>query len=338
MTTDTAIDQVRKEAARWAERLMDSDLTAAEREEFQHWLMADESHQREFRAHNLIMNLARDLPDETREELLALAMEGVPQQRPRRKVWIAGLAASALLTLGLAGWFVYQYQAASTAHVTVAGMTRDVTFPDESVAHLNTRTDLRWVGRADERRVALLEGEALFEVRHDPAKPFTVVVDTSEIRVLGTRFNVRRRQSAEVVLTVLEGTVAVSQPRNSGSTQPAWTRKLHANEQIVYSATGLVRDVHPAAGANAARWREGILEFEDEPLSNIVADLGRYTDRHIVVRDPRLAQLRLGGQLNVHDSIKNSLGLLEKLAPVVAHQSGDTFVLDHRQDPAEEKH
>lgn len=336
MTTDTAIDQARKEATRWAERLIDSELTAAEREEFQRWLMADESHQREFRAHGLILNLARDLPDETRAELLILATESAPPPQ-QRKVWIAGLAASALLTLGLAGWFVYQQQAASAPHVTVAGMTRDVTFPDESVAHLNTRTALRWIGRADERRVALLEGEALFEVRHDPARPFTVVVDTSEIRVLGTRFNVRRRQSAEVVLTVLEGTVAVSQQRSSGSTQPAWTRKLSANEQIVYSTASLLRDVHPATGANAARWREGILEFEDEPLSNIVADLGRYTDRRIVVRDPGLAQLRLGGQLNVHGSIKNALGLLEKLAPVAAHQSGDTFVLDYRHAPAEEK-
>lgn len=338
MTTDTSIDQVRSQAVRWAERLMDSDLTAAEREEFQGWLMADESHQREFRAHNLILNLANDLADETRDEQLTLVKEDAAlrrQRRHRRKVWTAGLAASALLTLGLAGWFVYQRQAA--AIVTTAGMTRDVTLPDESVAHLNTRTELRWVGRADDRRVTLLEGEALFDVRHDPARPFTVVVDTSEIRVLGTRFNVRRRENAEVVLTVLEGTVAVSQQQNSGSSQPAWTRKLHGNEQIVYSTAGLLRDVHLAAGANAARWREGILEFEDESLSNIVADLGRYTDRRIVIRDPRLAQLRLGGQLNVRDNIQGSLGLLEKLAPVAAHQNGDTFVLDYRHTAAEEK-
>ncbi len=337
MATVTVDNEVRKQAARWAERLMDSELTASEREEFQRWLMADESHQREFRAHNLILNLACDLPDETRDELLVLAMEGTQPRGPRRPVWMTGLAASLLLAVGLVGWFVYRYEAPSTAHVTAAGMTRDVALPDGSIAHLNTRTDLRWIARSDERRVELLEGEALFDVRHDPAKPFTVVLDASEIRVLGTRFNVRRRQSAEVVVTVLEGTVAVSQGRTSGSTQPAWTRELHANEQIVYGATGLVRDVHAAAGANAARWREGILEFEDEPLSNIVADLGRYTDRQILVRDPRLAQLRLGGQLNVSDSIENSLRLLERLAPVAAHQSGDTFVLDYRQDTVEDR-
>lgn len=335
MTTDTSIDEIRKEAAHWAERLTDCDLSAAEREAFQRWVTADGSHEREFRAHTLISNLARELPEEARMELLA--REGAASRHSRRGVWLAGLAATLLLVVGLAGWFVYQYEPASTAHVTPAGVTRDVTLPDGSIAHLNSRTDLRWIRSSNERRVELLAGEALFEVRRDPAKPFTVVLGGSEIRVLGTRFNVRRRENEEVVVTVLEGVVTVAQERTSGNTQAAWMRELRANEQVVYSAGGLIRDVRPATGANAARWREGILEFEDEPLSNIVADLGRYTDLQILVRDPRLAQLRLGGQLNVRDNIQDSLGLLEKLAPVTAHQSGKTFVLDYRQDTAKER-
>jgi len=336
MTTGTADNEVRKQAAHWAERLMQDDLAAVEREEFQRWLMASEQHQREFRAHTLIANLACDLPNESRDELLELAIKDTSERSLPRKAWITGLAASVLLAVAVAGWFVYRSDAST--HVTTAGMTRDVALPDGSMAYLNTRTDLRWIGRADERRVALLEGEALFEVRHDATKPFTVVLDASEIRVLGTRFNVRRRENAEIVVTVLEGSVSIAQGAASGSAQEPWSRTLRADEQIVYGAAGLIRDVHSAAGANAARWREGILEFEDEPLANIVADLGRYTDLKIQVRDPRVAQLRLGGQLNVHDRIEDSLGLLEKLAPVATHRSGDTFVLDFRQGTAEETH
>jgi ferric-dicitrate binding protein FerR (iron transport regulator) len=70
----------------------------------------------------------------------------------------------------------------------------------------------------------------------------------------------------------------------------------------------------------------------DEPLSSVIADLGRYTEQQIVVRDPRVAELRLGGQLDVRDDIRKSLGLLEKLAPVTARQQGEAFVLDYRQD------
>src|SRR5262245_4889007 len=120
MTHDTGINRVREAAALWAERLMDGDLSAADRETFQQWLLADELHQVEFRAHTKILNLARDLPEEAREELLALAMESAHQRDRRRTVWFAGLAASVLMTVGLAGWFAYRYEVPSVAHVTLA--------------------------------------------------------------------------------------------------------------------------------------------------------------------------------------------------------------------------
>jgi transmembrane sensor len=132
MVSTTTDNEVRKEAARWAEKLAGSDLSATEREEFQRWLMADEAHQREFRAHNFVLNLARDLPEESRGELLALAQQGARERAPRRRAWIAALAASLLLALGVAGWFVYQSETPVTAHVTPAGAIRDVTLPEAS--------------------------------------------------------------------------------------------------------------------------------------------------------------------------------------------------------------
>jgi len=341
MTHDNSSKEVRTEAARWAERMMDDSqpLSTAEAEAFQGWIKASDEHAQEFRAHMLLAKLVRDLPAHIRTEMLTQATEDAHERSQRWKLWTRGLAASVVLGLVTTlGWFGYQYNSASIEYVTPVSITRDVTLPDGSIAHLNTRTDLRWTGRSGERRVALREGEALFEVKHDPAHPFTVVLDTSEIRVLGTRFNVRRRDNTEVVVTVLEGTVEVLQKPASGSTQAAWTRTLHANQQLVYNATGVVRDIYASTGANAARWREGILEFEDESLSNIAGDLGRYTDRKIVVSDPHLAQLRLGGQLKVRGDIKGSLGLLERIAPVAVHESGNTFILDYRQGPTEEKH
>ena len=337
MSIDTLNKDPRKEASRWAERLMDSDLTAAERHEFQRWLMADDLHQREFRAHLSILNLARDLPRDGIDDLVSLAIQDADERPPRRKAWMWGLAASLMLSLSVASWFAYQYRGPSTTYVTVAGMTRDIRLPDGSVVHLNSQTELRWIGRSGERKVALLRGEALFEVKHDPTKPFTVAVDSSEVRVLGTRFNVHRRASAEVVVTVLEGIVQVSQAQARGSARPAWTRTLNANEQLVYNGSGLVRDIYVATGANAAKWREGILEFDDEPLANIVEDLGRYTDRDILIRDPRLGHVRMGGQLSGRD-VKGSLDRIAKLAPVTVQESGNTFILDYRQEPTKETH
>ena len=57
---------------------------------------------------------------------------------------------------------------------------------------MNSETELkypvRFVGK--ERRV-YLSGEAYFEVQRDTTKPFIVVMNGNEVRVLGTEFNVR---------------------------------------------------------------------------------------------------------------------------------------------------
>lgn len=329
MKIDIVNRRIRKEAARWAVRMTaDDELAPGESEAFQRWFMANEAHRNEFHKQVVLLKLSADLPEAERPKVVA------DVEKTWRRVGPWAVAASVMLALGIVGVIVTQQQSAPTPHITTASTTRDVTLPDGSVAHLNVRTDLQWLAASGERRVALLDGEALFEVKHDAAKPFTVVVNQSEIRVLGTHFNVRRRESSDVVVTVLEGTVRVSS-RAGG--EPTWTRTLHADEQLVYNNTGLVRDIHAAARANAAKWREGILEFEDETLFNIVEDLGRYTDRQIVVRDQRVAQLRLGGQLDVRKDVKSSLTLLEKLAPVAVHESGNDFILDYSQEPTQER-
>jgi len=67
-------------------------------------------------------------------------------------------------------------------HSTGHRRTSTVKFGDGSVAYLNTAYHLRWLGSGDDRRVELISGEALFDVVHDENRPFTVILDGSEIR------------------------------------------------------------------------------------------------------------------------------------------------------------
>jgi ferric-dicitrate binding protein FerR (iron transport regulator) len=95
----------------------------------------------------------------------------------------------------------------------------------------------------------------------------------------------------------------------------------------------VVRDIYAATNANAARWREGLLEYIDEPAPNIIADLGRYSDRQIVIRDSRLEQLRLGGQFNVRRGVRHALSELETFAPVTVDENEGKFTLDYLAKP-----
>jgi len=241
---------------------------------------------------------------------------------------MSALAAALLVSLAAGGWlFLNRGQLISQTYATHTGETRTITFEDGSVAYLNTRTRLEWIGTLSDRRVALLEGEALFDVVHDPENPFHVVLDNSEIRVLGTRFNVYRKADGETSVTVLEGTVDVHEHGTSG--KPAWQRRLSANQQIVYRPLGLLRDVRETPGSNAVKWREGILEIQDEPLPQVLEELTRYTDYRIVIRDPILNQFRVVGVLSVRD-VRGALARLQKLAPVTVTEADGTFTLAYQ--------
>lgn len=323
-------DLIRDRAAQWSARINDCDVTDVERAKLHDWLLADRRHETEFRKANAVIGLAREFPADIQARLGAYvpAVDNEIEVPRHRRAWAAALAAAALLALVAGGWFMLRPASASQqVYVTRTGETRTVTFDDGSVAYLNTRTQLKWLGGKAERRVVLGVGEALFDVAHDPSRPFRVVLDNSEIQVLGTRFNVYRKQDGEVTVTVVEGKVAVKE-LGEGAARPAWQRELAANQRIVYRRLGLMRDVEPAAGS-AVKWREGVLEIQDRPLPEVLDELTRYTDKRIVIRDPRVAQLRVGGALSVRD-VRVALARLEKLAPLRVVESGDTLTLDYR--------
>ncbi len=323
-------DSLRSDPAYWAVRLSE-DITPEEREQFQQWLLADERNAREFRIHSSVLTLTSMLPAEEQARLTPAALsQAATEKAARRRVWMAGIAATLLVALlGTAVYFARTTELLPRTYATETGQNRTLTFKDTSVAYLNTRTRLKWMGGfGEDRRFKLIEGEVLFDVAQDQQHPFRVLLDNSEIRVLGTRFNVYRKKSGEVEVSVLEGAVEVHD-LNQG-----WTRQVKANQSIAYQSNGLTRDVQEANVLNAVKWRDGVLEIDDESLPQVLEELNRYTDKRLLLRDPRLAQWHFGGALSVRD-IRVALKRIEKLGPVVVAEHDNTFTLDYQPKPGD---
>jgi transmembrane sensor len=80
-----------------------------------------------------------------------------------------------------------------------------VYLPDSTMVWLNTNSSLSYTDDfGKQQRQVTLKGEGYFNVRHDKEKPFTVITEYANLRVLGTSFNIRE-DSSHVVLTVAEG-------------------------------------------------------------------------------------------------------------------------------------
>jgi len=329
-----------KEAASWTTLVDSGEMSDGQRQEFHSWLEVPHN----ARAHSecrTLLAMIQDLPENK-----AAGLRRLPIPQP----WFPALAhvldhplktscvAAAAVALLVAGaWFnlrpVREY--VTQSYSTETGEARTITLKDGTVAHINTKSRIRWTGAGKDRRVVLEMGEVLFEVAHDPVRPFRVMVGNSEIRDLATEFDVYRRDNGSVVVTVLKGQVAVGGVAIGSAESTFSERELKPNQQVEYTTAGLVNDVHPVDAGKVVRWREGLLETKGLSFSTVVSELNRYSTKQILVPDSRVddAHIALGGALGIHD-MPAALSLIQETAPIVVTDTGDSYVLTYKSDEA----
>ena len=315
---------VAREAAEWLVVLSDSECTREEREEFVAWLRCSNLHVEEFlRISELtkaLSNYARKRafwPDDSVADLIARAragdFEGVvrigaPRShaaevsgRSTRGRWRPRLAVAAslaiiLLTVGvIAGMFDWGWK----TYATSVGEMRSITLGDGSVVELNTRSRLRVRFTANERRLQLLAGEAIFNVAKNPHRPFLVLAGSTEIVAMGTQFNVDAHDPSTVV-TVLEGRVRVT---NNTDIQSPIDRQIELarGEQAVIAKHRPPMRIGAADIAKATAWTERRLFFEGATLADVATEFARYNDRVIRINGDVLAAKRITGVFNSTD-------------------------------------
>jgi transmembrane sensor len=336
-----------QQAAQWALRLNTEEVTDSEYAEFLRWLDADPRHEHEFALESTLWFLVSQVPAVAQHpsakspSLMSLS----PGPGPSRRWTFRALLPAAVFTVAALALVMYlAIKPTPPTYATHTAQIREVHLADGSLAVLNTRSTLEVQLSAGERRVNLLDGEAYFDVRHDPARPFVVHVGPTQVRVTGTRFDVYCRRNAlhhDVVLTVLSGTVEVAGPGPTDGSP--WHRQLHANQAMTYDPTGVTTEVHDTAADRNVQWRVHLLDITDLPLREVVAEISRYTDTPIHIRDSRIDDFRFATSLDLRD-IRAALGKLQENGPVRVEPSDNGFILRYppesaptRASPAEER-
>ncbi|MGD8279413.1 MAG: FecR domain-containing protein [Gemmatimonadota bacterium] len=240
------------------------------------------------------------------------------------------IAASVVLVLGaLAVWRAVSgpesgaAPAAALAFATQVGQVDSVRLPDGTGVILGPGSRLQLAevyGTA--ARVAELAGEAVFDVRHDAARPFTVRAGNATIRDLGTRFAVRTDDGEGVHVVVTEGSVLL----NEAMAEEANGVILRAGDRGALDAAGAIR-TEPGAVTDAdLAWTRGGLVFEDATLLHVMADLRRWYGVELQVGDPSLASRHITATFEGEpiDQVLNVIGLALGARIV---QRGDTAII-----------
>jgi transmembrane sensor len=210
------------------------------------------------------------------------------------------------------------------AYETDIGAVEAVPLADGSRVTLNTDTRIKVDLTENERRINLARGEAYFEVARDPSRPFVVRVGNKRIVAVGTRFSVRRDPDG-VRVFVTEGTVRVEQADAGEVTRSI--AQLQPGNIAHAVADGVVFQTRPVAEVEQLlTWRTGYLVFDHTPLDEAVAEFNRYNRRKIVIRDPQVAAIRIGGNFRT-TNMDAFLRLVESDFPITAAEEDGRIIL-----------
>jgi transmembrane sensor len=217
--------------------------------------------------------------------------------RPHSTLAVALGAGALACLLVLAGWH-FLTQPDHRVHQTERGGFERIVLPDGSTASLNTNSEIRVHFTHHHREVVLTRGEALFSVARDELRPFDVDAGGNAVRALGTSFSVRLRAAGKVEVLVLQGEVAVDNPRPDSDRS-----LLSSGDDAMIDAQGRtqIERVDTHGMAHKLAWIHGQIWFQHCALSEAVAEFNRYNSSQFVLADPTLAQLHIGGSFATTD-------------------------------------
>ena len=195
-----------------------------------------------------------------------------------------------LVTSGIFLFSVLQRQSASQFVILTSAednATMVHMLEDGTVVYLAGNTTLKVPISFDEKkRVVSLEGEAFFDIEHDPERPFFVEAGQVSIQVLGTAFNVRANSHDTFELFVERGLVRASLNKAGASA-------LDAGQGELVRVNNNSLSKSPDNDYAKSAWKIQRMHFKDEPLGNILSVINRNYHANIVVQEADLENRRM---------------------------------------------
>lgn len=320
-TKPGADDGLIRAAAEWWVRLREPEPAPQTIEQWQAWLEADPRHAQAFEQ---VCRLGESLHEVDAPTRASLQQAFAPAERPRAR-WLAGLAIAASLVIAVLGWRMAAHGGSGDTaelqrYASEIGQNRDIKLTDGSTIELGAASSLTASYAKGQRAIELSAGEAFFTVSHE-RRPFVVAAGPVRIEDLGTAFNVRRT-GQQVIVAVTQGRVRVQAPADKKQAG----MELVAGQQASYDPRRGVFSMSSVAVDHVAVWRDNRLEFVNEPLSTVIANVNRYSRRPVQIADPRLGELTFTGTVKIN-TIDSWIGALPRVFPVQVSSFADHVVL-----------
>ncbi|WP_031529374.1 FecR domain-containing protein [Dyadobacter crusticola] len=306
------------------------------------WLANSPEHQQELAAYRFIWMHAAAVPrkqvdtdlgwKKVRKRMEQVAEVSAPLEVPREARQISFdqrpaakrtfsttiLAAAAVALLALAfGWFLIKNRNAEPLTVATVDNTKEQLLPDGTKVFLNYNSSITYPEQFNgDLRTVSLQGEAFFEVKPDKAHPFIINANGTEIRVLGTSFNVKAYEKSPVRVDVATGKVQVSKASKK--------IELVKGEGAEVSADS-IRSLQ--ANMNIIGYRTQVFDFNAANLNEVISTIrdGYHVD--VRLTNQQIAQCRLTIRFE-KEPLDATLSVIAETLDLELRKEGKVYWLD----------
>jgi ferric-dicitrate binding protein FerR (iron transport regulator) len=324
-------------------RYLADTASEAERNDVEAWLAESEVHARELATYRLIWDHTASMKKSSAkvdtdaawnkikgkmaangasaaapEAKEARTIEFRPEVRQRRlpvTVWAAAMIA--ILVTAFGWFFLMSEKTPESLQVATTNNTTEQLLPDGTKVFLNYNSKLTYPEnfKGDLRTVSL-QGEAFFDVKPDAAHPFVIQANGTEIRVLGTSFNVKAYNEAPVRVDVATGKVRVS-------------KDSHRVELVKGQSAEVLKDSIRSlqANMNLMSYRTQIYEFNAADLQDVVSSIrdGYHVD--VRLSNDKIAQCRLTIRFE-KEPVDATLSVIAETLDLNLRKEGKVYWLD----------
>ena len=191
---------------------------------------------------------------------------------------------------------------------------------DSTVVFLNAESKLQYPARFEgKERKVYLSGEAYFDVKANPEKPFIVTAGGMDVRVYGTEFNVTAYEGESVRTVLVEGKVGVKTTEGSEEVQ------LHPGQMAEREGNGIV--VQEVDTYTYTAWKDGKFVFEEENIERIMERLARWYNLNVFYANESVKNQLFNGVLTRFTEVEDILRVIEQTATVEFEIKGNTVIV-----------
>lgn len=173
------------------------------------------------------------------------------------------------------------------------------------------------------KREIFIEGEAYLEVAHDPTKPFTVVTNKVQVKVLGTKFNISAYPEDPATSVVLvEGSIQTTIDSKKMTLKP--------NELLTCNIGSGKTEIKETDVLPYISWKDGWIYCQQEKLESIAVKLSRYYNIKIEFSDQKSKEMTLTGKLDLKSDCSEIFNAISSTAPISFEMKKDEIIISSK--------